>query len=86
MFTSSLFLQKVYEVTLLKLDNPLCVEVFCLPKESKKIFSFVPLFYFFQNLIIHQVALTFGDHTMDIESRISSSLSFLFEQILVKTI
>jgi len=70
----------------LKLNNPLCVEVFCLPKDSKKIFSFVPLFYFFQNLVVHQVALTFGDETMDIESRISSSLTFLFAQILVKVI
>jgi hypothetical protein len=29
------------------------------------------------------VALTFGDHTMDIEFKISSSLSYLFGQILV---
>jgi hypothetical protein len=86
MFTSSLFLQKVYEVALLRLDNPLCVEAFCLLKESRKSFSVAPLFYFFQNPIVHQVALTFGDHTMDIEYRISNSLSFLFGQILVKTI
>jgi hypothetical protein len=32
------------------------------------------------------VALTFGDHTMDIEFKNFSSLMFLFRQILVKAI
>jgi len=32
------------------------------------------------------MALTFGDHIADIESKISSSLLFLFGQILVRTI
>jgi hypothetical protein len=66
------------------LDNPLCVKVFCLPKESEDIFSSIPLFYFFQSLVVHQVALTFGGHTTNIESKIFGSLSFLFGQILVK--
>jgi hypothetical protein len=32
------------------------------------------------------VALTFGDHTVDIESKIFGSLLFLFGQILVRAI
>jgi hypothetical protein len=75
----------VYDVALLlRLDSPLHVEIFCLPKESKKIFSFAPLFYFFQNPVVHWMALTFGDHIMDIESIISSSLSFIFGQYWLK--
>ncbi len=54
--------------------------------ESKKILSSTPLFYFFPNLVVHQVALTFDDHTMDIESKFFGSLLFLFRQVLVKTI
>jgi hypothetical protein len=53
---------------------------------SKKILSSTPLFNSFQNPIVHRVTLTFGDHTANIESIISSSLLFLFGQILVKTI
>jgi hypothetical protein len=52
-FASSLFLYKVYEAALLSLDNPLCVKVFYLPKENKKIFFSASLFYFFQNLTVH---------------------------------
>jgi hypothetical protein len=65
-FALGLFWQKVYEVVLLRFDNPFCVEVFCLPKESKKIFVSIPLFYSFKNSVVHQVAITFGDHTMNI--------------------
>jgi hypothetical protein len=83
MFSLVFFSYKTYEVSLLKLDNPLCAKVFCLPKENKKILSYAPLFYFFQNPIVHLVALTFGDHTMDIEFQNFGSLSFLFAQILV---
>jgi hypothetical protein len=36
--------------------------------------------------IVHHVALTLGDHTMDIEFKIFGSLSFLFAQILVTVI
>jgi hypothetical protein len=61
-------------------------EVFCLPKESKKILSSIPLFYSFQNPVIHKVALTFGDHIAYIESRFFSSSSSLFGQILVRAI
>lgn len=49
-------------------------------------FFFCSLIYFFQNLVVHQVALTLGNHTVDIECRISSSLSFLFREILVRII
>jgi len=28
---------------------------------------FYSMFYYIQNLVVHWVALTFGDHTMDIE-------------------
>jgi hypothetical protein len=71
---------------LLNLDNPLCVKAFFLPKKNKEDFSSTPLIYFFQDPIVHQVALTFGDHTTNIESKISSSISFLFGQILVRAI
>jgi hypothetical protein len=53
---------------------------------ENNILSFTFLFYFFQNLVVHRVALTFGDHTMDIEFKIFGSLSFIFGQILVKVI
>ncbi len=76
----------MYEVALLNLNNLLCVKSLCLPKENKEISSLAPLFYFFQNLVIHQVALTFSDHTMDIESKCFGSLSFLLGQILVRAI
>ncbi len=33
-------------------------------------FFFCSLIYFFQNLVVHHVAFTFGNHTMDIESKI----------------
>jgi hypothetical protein len=33
----------------MRLDSPLYVETFCLPKESNKILSSTFLFYFFQN-------------------------------------
>ncbi len=42
----------------MNLDNPFRVKCFCLPKESKEIFSSLPLFYFFQNPLVHRVALT----------------------------
>jgi hypothetical protein len=50
MFALGLFLSKVYEVVLLRFDIPFCVEVFCLLKES---LFYAPLFYSFQNLIVH---------------------------------
>jgi hypothetical protein len=53
MLVLGLFLWKVYEATLLRLDSPFCVKAFLLPKENKKIFFSTPLFYFFQNLIIY---------------------------------
>jgi hypothetical protein len=62
------------------------LKFFCLPKESEDIFSSIPLFYFFQSSLVHQVALTFGAHTTDIESKKFGSLSFLLGQILVKVI
>ncbi len=78
---------KVYEVVLLRFDNPLSVEDFCLPKDNKKILSSTPLFYSFQNLVIHMFTLTFGNHyTANSESRIVGSLSFLFGQILARVI
>jgi hypothetical protein len=57
MFASGLFMYKVCEVVLLKFDSPFCVEVFCLLKESNENLPFVPLFYSFQNLVVHRVAL-----------------------------
>jgi hypothetical protein len=49
MFISSFFFfLKGYEATLLKLDNPLCVEAFCLPKESDKFFFWLLYFTFFK--------------------------------------
>jgi hypothetical protein len=57
-FAPSLFIKKVYEVVLWRFNNPHCVEGFCLLKENKKILSFAPLFYSFQNLVVHRVALT----------------------------
>jgi hypothetical protein len=39
---------KVCEVVLLRFDNPLSIEAFCLRKESKILIS-IPLFYSFQN-------------------------------------
>ncbi len=47
------FFVRINEVVLLRFDSSLCVEIFCLPKENKKILSSTPLFYSFQNLIIH---------------------------------
>jgi hypothetical protein len=79
-------MHKIYEVIILKFNNPLCVELFCLPKDSKKILSSTPLVYSFQNSIIHQVVLTFCNHTPDNESIIFNSLSFLFGQIFVRFI
>ncbi len=75
-----------FVASLLRFNSLICVEFFCLPNESNKILSYAPLFYSFQNPIIHWLALTFGDHIMDIKSRISGSLSFLFGQILVRAI
>ncbi len=57
-FALCLFVQKVYEVGLLRFDNPLCVEAFCLPKQRTKILTFTLLFYSFQNPVGHWVALT----------------------------
>jgi hypothetical protein len=37
-------------------------------------------------MVVHQVALTFGDHSVDNESKNFGSLSFLFGQILVRVI
>ncbi len=48
------------------------------------ILSYVPLFYSFQNPIVHWVALTFGDHITNTKSKISSS--FPFGQILIRAI
>jgi hypothetical protein len=45
---------------------------------------FNPLFI--SNPSNYQMALTFGDHTIDIKSNNFGSLSFLFRQILVKAI
>jgi len=53
MYALGLFMQKVYEVVLLRFDNPLCVEAFSLLNESNKILSYVHLFYSFQNPIVH---------------------------------
>jgi hypothetical protein len=39
------------------LDNHFCVETFYLPKESNHFFSSAPLFNFFQNPVVHWVAL-----------------------------
>jgi hypothetical protein len=60
-FFSSLYLWKVYEFVLLRFYNFFCVEVFLLPKESKKNYFFAPMFYSFQNLVVHWVALTMNN-------------------------
>jgi hypothetical protein len=49
---------RVYEVIILRFDNPLCAQACYLPKENKEILSSIPLFYSFQNPIVHRVALT----------------------------
>jgi hypothetical protein len=85
-FASNLFLQKVYDVVLLKFDNPFCIDFFFLPKESKKILTYTLLFYSFQNLVIHWATLKINNHTTNIESKFFDSLSFIFGQILVKVI
>jgi hypothetical protein len=50
------------------------------------ILSFAPLFYSFPNPVVHEMYLTFSNHTMDIKFKISNSLLFLFGRILVITI
>lgn len=69
-----------------KFRQSLLCKAFCLLKESEEIFSFALLFYFFQSPIVHQVALTFGNHTTYFESKIFGSLLFLFWQILVRVL
>jgi hypothetical protein len=66
------------------LTIPFVLKFFCLPRESMKISTYTILFYSFQNPVVHWATLTIGDHTVDIESKIVGSLSFLFGQILVK--
>ncbi len=56
-FVLGLFLYEVYEVVLLSFDRLFVSNFFCLFKESKKIISYAPLFYSFQNPIVHWVAL-----------------------------
>jgi hypothetical protein len=45
MFASSLFMYKGYEATLLRLDSPIFVEAFCLPKYNNKIFFLFPYLF-----------------------------------------
>jgi hypothetical protein len=62
----------------IKFWQALHVNYFCLSKENKKGLFSTLLFNSFQNPVVHQISLTFGNHILDIKSKISSSLLFLF--------
>ncbi len=75
-FASNLLFCKVYESILISFQRPFMFQLFAYPRKVKKILSSTCLFYSFQNLIVHWVVLTFGNHTANTKSRIFCSLSF----------
>jgi hypothetical protein len=57
-----------------------CVSTFCLSKESKKILTFAPPFYSFQNLIVHQVVLTLARDATIVEKQLHTTIRVLNKQ------